>query len=256
MEVYLLFSNVLYDYVDEKRREFIRNTIAQQGKKLTLGSCTDQLESMERNIVKEIYPNAWEKIMELSGLVSIFNDRVAIGTTEEEKEDDEKKERIKLFENIRELAYIRNNYIGHLDEQANADRSVLREKYKRIFKLAGDITQTCCEFLPTIIFPVQFGINEWGVRWIAYITEYDLDQNGKLDTGSIRLNPEDGSIDIDECDRFYLIRESPVFFPYQKAYCFYPTIDRTNGEIPVSKLPKIMYDPKIYYTSQLIMDPE
>lgn len=237
---YCLYGQVLYNYMPENERQifkkFLRETVHKE--KLTLGPTIDKLQAMENKIYEEIYGNAWSFLEEISGNMLIFEDRGP-----------------DFFDISRSIVRIRNTYFAHRKEQYEADQNRIRQKSREFFSLAEQLVRICCEFLPTIIFPVHFGINQWGIRYIIYIDEYNLDMYGQIDSGSGKINREDGNIDLKVCERFYFLREPSVFHPYQKAFCFYPTKVRTEN-IPKSKLPRIMYDPKIYYVSHLTRIPE
>jgi hypothetical protein len=91
--------------------------------------------------------------------------------------------------------------------------------------------------MPLLIFPVHFSTNLWGVKYIAYLDESDLDTFGNIRSDSDKVVK--GAIWVERCNRLYFWETPEDFRRYQPAYLLHPQ----RG--------KIVHDPTIYYLSDL-----
>ncbi len=212
-DMYNLFiGRVLIDYLNGRELKTAKGIL--RAKSVKFGTRVSQLKRLEEN-VREGTPNgAPDELRRISGYTSIFP-----GAD---------------LQIVQDVSTIRGAYIAHRD---HPDSNLTKRKCNELFDLVELFTDSCMDVMPQVIFPVHLGINEWGMRYIAYIEESDLDTKGKLRTDINKV--EDGRILPEKCKRFYLLETYADFRPYQKAYCLYP------------HLSSAVFDPKIFYKDDL-----
>jgi hypothetical protein len=211
-ELYFLFlGRVCYNSLDKKWQETYIKTF---DSKININHCIDHLQKLESVIQNK--PDYQESIMEVTGRTSIFGDAE--------------------LSRLKDIFSIRNTLIAHLGP-GSKDKNLVSQKCKKLFVIARDFVEKCCEVMDPVIFPVHFGVNEWGFRYIAYVDENDLDTKGNLSSDCIKI--VDDELRPELCNRFYLFKKPAEFYQYQKAYCF----------SPLSR--DYMFDPSIYYASHL-----
>jgi hypothetical protein len=210
-DLYKLYvGEMLIKYLDEDDRNSVINTLMRDH--INFQAVVEQFNKYEMMLNKGVYSNFIEEIFSKNSQISFFGDA--------------------SIEIVREVPAIRNNYLAHGRE---VDKSTLRQKSRFVFDVVEQFVSLCIEYVPKVIVPVQYGVNEWGFRYIAYFGEDDMDIQGYL-----RANlATQGKGPLGPNKKYYLLETRPDFYPYEKAYCLHP--QRSS----------IMYDPTIYYASYL-----
>lgn len=214
-DMYLLFiADMLYKHLSYDDQRSVKNFL-ERGRNANFRNFVEQINKYDSQIKKGDFPGFQEELEQLNGTTSILGNV--------------KDSNIPLT-----LADIRNKYLAHAND---SPKKVLVQKSKEVLKLVGEYFGALVDMFPSTITPVQFGVNEWGYRYIAYIDDGDVDIDGMLPKDSDLLAR--GRIDPDKCKRFYLLNDIGNFQPYQRAYCFHPNHS------------PLMYDPSLYYASYL-----
>lgn len=214
IDLYKLYiAKYLYRFLDTTQQASVRNSLNTSS--LRFSNAIEQLIKYDDEIKQGLYQEFQEELERISGQRSIFCYVDDIKTP-------------------LELANIRNNFLSH---PSNYSEKEITAQSRRFFDLAGSYFEQLQKAVPIAIIPVEYGINEWGHRYFAYIDEFDVDFKGLLHLNSALSS--NGVLDSRKCKRLYLYTSTPDFLPLQKAYCFHP--DRSFP----------MCDPVLNYASSL-----